>query len=144
DDKSISITPSNIKTIAQCVISHEIGHILDPDISNAKFEYSDILSNIIDKLIEYNIDITDNDFHKGNLPYDLEMHVLDLKKNLINRESKAWDIGRTLLDLNTEKEKIIFNSVKEYALATYNFGNLKSIVKEHNIDVFFKYKRYFA
>ena len=43
-----------------------------------------------------------------------------------------------------EKEKIIFNKVKEYALATYNYGNIKSIVKEHNIDVFFKYKRYLA
>ena len=41
-------------------------------------------------------------------------------------------------------EKIIFNKVREYALATYNYGNLKSIVKEHNIDVFFKYKRYLA
>lgn len=144
DNKNIAITPSNIQTIAKCVISHEIGHILDPDISNAKFEYSDILSKIIDKLVEYNVDITDNEFHKGNLPYDLEVHVLELKKNLINRESKAWDIGKTLLNFDSEKEEIIFNSVKEYALATYNFGNLKSIVKEHNIDVFFKYKRYFA
>ncbi|MGL5328390.1 MAG: hypothetical protein ACRDD7_03910 [Peptostreptococcaceae bacterium] len=142
--KNIAITTSNIKLIAQCIISHEVGHILDPDISNAKFEYSDILSSIIDKLIEYNIDITESDFHKKNVPYDLEMHVLELKKILINRESKAWDIGYSLLKFETEKDKIIFNNLKEYALATYNFGNLKNIIKEHNIDVLFKYKRYFV
>ena len=72
------------------------------------------------------------------------MYVIELKKNLINRESRAWGIGRTIIDLENEKDEIIFNNLKEYALATYNFGNLKSIVKEHNIDVFFKYKRYFA
>ena len=102
------------------------------------------IRNIVDKLIEYNIDVTNADFHKGNLPSDLEISVVDLKKNLINRESKAWDIGKTIIDLDNENEKIIFNKVREYALATYNYGNLKSIVKEHNIDVFFKYKRYLA
>ena len=143
-NSNIAINPSTIKTIAKCVLSHEIGHILDPNISTAKYEYADILSNIVDKLIEYNIDVTNNDFHKGNLPSDLERYVVDLKKNLINRESRAWDIGKTIIDLDNEKEKIIFNKVKEYALATYNYGNIKSIVKEHNIDVFFKYKRYLA
>lgn len=144
NNKTVIITPSTIKTIAKCVISHEVGHILDPDISAAKYEYSDILSNIVDKLIEYNIDITHDDFYKDNLPSDLEMYVIELKKNLINRESKAWDIGKTIIDFDNEKEKVIFNKIREYALATYNYGNLKSIVKEHNIDVFFKYKRYFA
>ena len=140
----ITINHSTLKTIAKCILSHEVGHILDPNISTAKYEYADILSNIIDKLIEYNIDITNNDFHKCNLPSDLEMYVIDLKKNLINRESRAWDIGRAIIELENEKEKVIFNKVREYALATYNYGNLKSIVKEHNIDVFFKYKRYLA
>ena len=140
----ITINHSTMKTITKCILSHEVGHILDPNISTAKYEYADILSNIIDKLIEYNIDITNNDFHKFNLPSDLEMYVIDLKKNLINRESRAWDIGKTIIDLENEKEKIIFNKVREYALATYNYGNIKSIVKEHNIDVFFKYKRYLA
>lgn len=144
NSKNIAITTTNIKTIAKCVISHEVGHILDPNVSNTKYEYADILSNIVDKLIEYNIDVNDSNFHKSNLPSDLEMYVIELKKNLINRESRAWDIGRTIIDLENEKDEIIFNNLKEYALATYNFGNLKSIVKEHNIDVFFKYKRYFA
>ncbi len=144
NSKNIAITTTNIKTIAKCVISHEVGHILDPNVSNTKYEYADILSNIVDKLIEYNIDVSDSNFHKSNLPSDLEMYVIELKKNLINRESRAWDIGRTIIDLENEKDEIIFNNLKEYALATYNFGNLKSIVKEHNIDVFFKYKRYFA
>ena len=126
------------------VLSHEVGHLLDSEISNTKYEYGDILTNIIDKLIEYNIDITNNDFYKENLPSDLEKYVVDLKKNLINRESKAWDIGKTIIYFENENEKLIFNKVKEYALATYNYGNLKTIIKEHNIDVFFKYKRHFA
>lgn len=144
NSKNIPITPTNISIIAKCVISHEVGHILDPDISLAKYEYADILSNIIDKLIEYNIDITNNDFYKSNLPSDLDRYVIDLKKNLINRESRAWDIGKTIIEFNNKKEEMIFNYIREYALATYNYGNLKSIVKEHNIDAFFKYKRYFA
>lgn len=143
-NNNIDITPSTIKTIAKCVISHEVGHILDPSISTAKYEYADILSNIVDKLIEYNIDVTSNDFHKGNLPSDLEVYVIDLKKNLINRESKAWDIGKSIIDFDSKKEKIIFDKIREYALATYNYGNLKSIVKEHNIDVLFKYRKYLA
>jgi len=144
NNQDIIIIPNTIEIIAKSVISHEVGHLLDSDISTTKYEYSDILSNIIDKLIEYNIDITKNDFYKENLPTDLEMYVVDLKKNLINRESKAWDIGKTILDFQNENDKLIFNKVKEYALATYNYGNLKSIIKEHNIDVFFKYKRHFA
>lgn len=144
NNKDIIITPNTLKIIAKCVLSHEVGHLLDSEISNTKYEYGDILTNIIDKLIEYNIDITNNDFYKQNLPSDLEKYVVDLKKNLINRESKAWDIGKTIIYFENENEKLIFNKVKEYALATYNYGNLKTIIKEHNIDVFFKYKRHFA
>ena len=40
--------------------------------------------------------------------------------------------------------KFIFNKIREYALATYNYGDLKTIVKENNLDVFFRYKRYFT
>lgn len=144
NNKDIIITPNTLKIIAKCVLSHEVGHLLDSEISNTKYEYGDILTNIIDKLIEYNIDITNNDFYKENLPSDLEKYVVDLKKNLINRESKAWDIGKTIIYFENENEKLIFNKVKEYALATYNYGNLKTIIKEHNLDVFFKYKRHFA
>ena len=48
------------------------------------------------------------------------------------------------MNFENEDEKFIFNKIKEYALATYNYGDLKTIVKENNLDVFFKYKRYFA
>ncbi|MEG1311423.1 MAG: hypothetical protein RSD47_05385 [Romboutsia sp.] len=142
DKNVIPINSTNIKSIATFVLSHEVGHILDPDISNSKDEYSEILSDIVDKLIEYDIDINNTDFYKSNLPYDLENCVIRLKKNLIDRESKAWEIARDFLIFNNEEETLIFNKMKQYALATYNFGNLKNIVKEHNIDVFFKYKRY--
>ena len=73
----------------------------------------------------------------------MEECVIRLKKNLISRESKAWDIARDFLNIEDDKEKLIFNKMKEYALATYNFGNLKNIIREHNIDIYFKYKRYF-
>ncbi|WP_042272691.1 hypothetical protein [Faecalimicrobium dakarense] len=143
DKNVIPINSANIQSIAKFVLSHEIGHILDPDISKSKEEYSEILSDIVDKIIEYDIDINNTDFHKGNIPYDLELCVLKLKQNLIARESKAWDIARDFLIFKDDSEKLVFNKMREYALATYNFGNLKNIVKEHNIDVFFKYKRYF-
>lgn len=139
----ISINAHNISSISKFVLSHEIGHILDSNISSSKDEYSIILTDIIDKIVEYDIDINDLNFHKNNLPYDLEECVVRLKKNLINRESKAWDIARDFLDIKDDKEKLVFNKMREYALATYNFGNLKNIVREHNIDVFFKYKKYF-
>ena len=139
----VSINLDSIDSIAKFVLSHEIGHILDPDISSSKEEYATILSDIVDKIIKYNIDINKIDFYKDNLPYDLEECVIRLKKNLINRESKAWDIARDFLNIEDDKEKLIFNKMKEYALATYNFGNLKNIIREHNIDIFFKYKRYF-
>ena len=139
----VSINLDSIDSIAKFVLSHEIGHILDPNILNSKEEYATILSDIVDKIIEYNIDINKIDFYKDNLPYDLEECVIRFKKNLINRESKAWDIARDFLNIEDDKEKLIFNKMKEYALATYNFGNLKNIIREHNIDIFFKYKRYF-
>lgn len=139
----VSINLDSIDSIAKFVLSHEIGHILDPDISSSKKEYATILSDIVDKIIKYNIDINKIDFYKDNLPYDLEECVIRLKKNLINRESKAWDIARDFLNIEDDKEKLIFNKMKEYALATYNFGNLKNIIREHNIDIYFKYKRYF-
>lgn len=133
----VSINLDSIDSIAKFVLSHEIGHILDPNILNSKEEYATILSDIVDKIIEYNIDINKIDFYKDNLPYDLEECVIRFKKNLINRESKAWDIARDFLNIEDDKEKLIFNKMKEYALATYNFGNLKNIIREHNIDIFF-------
>lgn len=139
----VSINLDSIDSIAKFVLSHEIGHILDPDISSSKEEYATILSDIVDKIIKYNIDINKIEFYKDNLPYDLEECVIRFKKNLINRESKAWDIARDFLNIEDDKEKLIFNKMKEYALATYNFGNLKNIIREHNIDIYFKYKRYF-
>ena len=138
----ISINLESINLIAKFVLSHEIGHILDPDISKSKEEYANILSDIVDKIIEYNIDINKIEFYKNDIPYDLDKCVVRLKKNLISRESKAWDIAKNFLNIKDNKEMLLFNKMKEYALATYNFGNLKNILKEHNIDIFFKYNKY--
>ncbi len=139
---SIPITPKNISLISKFVISHEVGHILDNNVYDSKKEYSNILSNLVNKLIEYNIDIEKSDFYKRNLPYDLEECVISLKKNLISRESKAWDIGKNIIVFNNDDDVYLFDRVKEYALATYNFGNLKSIIKEHSLENILKYRKY--
>lgn len=142
-DCTISISSSSIKSIAKFVVSHEVGHILDPDIYNSKEEYTVILSSLIDKIIEYDIDIKNIDLIKSTLPDEIEKHVLDLKKNLITRETKAWNIAKSFLTFENREEEFIFNKIKEYALATYNFGDLKNIIKEHNLDTYFKYRKYF-
>lgn len=139
----IPVSKKNIESIAKFVLSHEIGHILDPDVYSSKKEYTEILSNIIEKLFEYNIDIEKADFYKKNLPSDLEECVVSLKKNLISRESKAWDIAKNIVIFNNKEDMYLFERIKEYALATYNFGNLKNIIKEHNLENILKYRKYF-
>ena len=75
---------------------------------------------------------------------ELENCVLTFKRNLVHRECTAWEIGKSIINFNNENEKFIFNKIKEYALATYNSGDLKTIVKENNLDIFFKYKKFFV
>ena len=139
----VPISTTNISSIAKFVLSHEVGHILDPDVYASKEEYTNILSTIIDKLIKYEIDIEKTDFYKKNLPSDLEECVVMLKKNLISRESKAWDIAKSIVVFNDDEDIYLFERIREYALATYNFGNLKNIVKDHNIENILKYRKYF-
>lgn len=139
---NISISQENLNIIAKCVCSHEVGHILDNSISNNKSENSKILTDIINKIIHYDIDISTDDYNKNNIPLELEQSVVFFKKNLIQRESIAWEIGRSIIDLNNKREELIFNKVKEYALATYNYGDLKTIIKENNLEIYFKYKRF--
>ena len=102
------------------------------------------MTDIIEKMIYYNIDISQDDYYKNNLPKDLEESVVTFKKNLIKRESIAWEIAKTIMNFKNENEKFLFSKIREYALATYNYGDLKTIVKENNLEVFFKYKRYFV
>lgn len=144
DYYNIHISEENLGIIAKCVCSHEVGHILDESISNNKWEHSQILTDIIEKMIYYNIDISQDDYYKNNLPKDLEESVVTFKKNLIKRESIAWEIAKTIMNFKNENEKFLFSKIREYALATYNYGDLKTIVKENNLEVFFKYKRYFV
>ena len=66
---------------------------------------------------------------KKNLPSDLEECVILLKRNLISREAKAWDIAKNIVVFNNQEDMYLFERIREYALATYNFGNLKNIVK---------------
>ena len=71
----------------------------------SKEEYANILTNIVEKLIEYDIDIEKADFYKKNLPSDLEECVVLLKKNLIYRESKAWDIAKNIVIFNNDEDR---------------------------------------
>ncbi len=144
DYYNINISERNLETIAKYVTCHEVGHILDDNISNNRWENSKILTDIIEKLIYYDIDISNDNFHKKNLPKELEESVVIFKKNLVERESTAWEIAKSLVTFKNDKERLIFNKIREYALATYNYGDLKTIVKENNLEVFFKYKRYFS
>lgn len=137
----INISSTNISSIAKFVIYHEVGHILDTNIQKNRSEYTQILTTFIDKLIEYDIDVDINNLHKQNLPADVEECVIRLKKNLIERESIAWNIAYDILDLKDKNEELIFSNMREYALATYNFGNIKNIISENNIDMFLKYKK---
>lgn len=137
----LNISSKNIFSIAKFVIYHEIGHILDSSIDASRAEYSQLIKIFINKLVEYDIDIDIENLHKKSLPVDLEECVINLKKNLINRESIAWSIAHRLIDFEDKNEEFIFDNMREYALATYNFGNIKNIISENNIDVFLKYKR---
>ena len=140
---NIDISEENLRIIAKCVCSHEIGHILDESISNNRWQHSKILADIMEKMMYYNIDISREDYYKNNLPKDLEESVIFFKKNLIERESIAWEIAKNIMNFNNEKEKFLFSKIREYALATYNYGDLKTIVKENNLEFVFKYKKYF-
>lgn len=140
---NIDISEENLKIIARCVCSHEVGHILDESISNNRWQHSKILADIMEKMMYYNIDISREDYYKNNLPKDLEESVIFFKKNLIERESIAWEIAKNIMNFNNEKEKFLFSKIREYALATYNYGDLKTIVKENNLEFVFKYKKYF-
>ena len=95
-------------------------------------------------MIYYNIDISKDNYQKDKLPLDLEKSVITFKKNLIERESTAWEIAKTIVNLDNNSDIVIFDKIKEYALATYTYGDLKTIVRENNLDVLFKYKKYFA
>ncbi|GAA0862589.1 hypothetical protein GCM10008917_08470 [Paraclostridium tenue] len=137
----LNVSYKNIMSIAKFVIYHEVGHILDKSINDNKAEYNQTLKVFINKLIEYDIDIDVENLHKKNLPSDVEECVLKLKKNLINRESTAWKIAYDLIEFQDKNEELIFTNMREYALATYNFGNIQNIINENNVDVFLKYKK---
>ena len=106
---------------------------MDPDLSNIKSHSIKIITLIAKTIKKYNIDLEDEYYYKKNLPLELEDCIIEFKKNSIAREINAWNIGKTILDFESELEQYIFEKMKEYALATYNYGNLKNIVIENNI-----------
>ena len=132
--KNILITKQNIYSIGKVALCHEVGHILDPDLSSIKSNSIKIITSIAESIKKYNIDLKDESYYKKNLPLELEDFIVEFKKNTISREINAWNIGKSIVTSENELEKYIFEKMKEYALATYNYGNLKNIVIENNIE----------
>lgn len=131
--KDIIVSKENIYSIAKCAVYHEVGHIFDPNIFKLKYNYRNILLSIYDIVIKYNINLEDNYDYKNHLPQELENLVLDFKKNIILREMNAWTNGKSIIDFNSETEKLIFDKMREFAIATYNYGDVKTILNEHNL-----------
>lgn len=144
NEYTITMSPYTIGLIAKFTMAHEIGHILDPDINEIRYKYGDIISELIDQILDSNLDPTMDVFYDSTLPDDINLSVLNLKKNLIERECRAWNICKNLIVFEDDYELLVFNKIREYALATYNTGNLKSIIKEHNLDTYFKYHKYLS
>ena len=65
-------------------------------------------------------------------------YIIQFKKNNVTREINAWNIGKTIANFQSDTERYIFEKIKEYALATYNYGNLKDIVAENNVEKYIK------
>ena len=136
--KNIPITKQNIYSIGKVALCHEVGHILDPNLSNIKSNSIQIITSIAEGIKKYNIDLKDDYYYKKNLPIELEDCILEFKKNTISRELNAWNIGKNIVNFENNLERYIFNKMKEYALATYNYGNLKNIVIENNVESYIK------
>lgn len=134
ETKDIKITKENIDLIGKFALSHEVGHILDPTLSKIKSNYTEIVISIAKNIVKYNIDIKNSYYYEKNLPLELEDCIIQFKKNIILREINAWNIAKNIIDFKSSIEEYIFEKMKEYAIATYNFINLKNIVSEYNIE----------
>ena len=121
--KNIEISKQNIFSIAKSALSHEIGHLLDPNLSNIKSASNEIILSIANGIIKYNIDLKDDYYYKKNLPLEIEDSIIQFKKNNVTREINAWNIGKTIANFQSDTERYIFEKIKEYALATYNYTN---------------------
>ena len=66
--ENIPITKQNIYFIGKCALCHEIGHILDPNLSTIKSTSSDIITSIANSIVKYNIDLKDRFYYKKICP----------------------------------------------------------------------------
>ncbi|MDU2694878.1 MAG: hypothetical protein E7C39_12180, partial [Intestinibacter bartlettii] len=87
--KNIEISKQNIFSIAKSALSHEIGHLLDPNLSNIKSASNEIILSIANGIIKYNIDLKDDYYYKKNLPLEIEDSIIQFKKNNVTREINA-------------------------------------------------------
>ena len=121
--KNIEISKQNIFSIAKSAL---------------KSASNEIILSIANGIIKYNIDLKDDYYYKKNLPLEIEDSIIQFKKNNVTREINAWNIGKTIANFQSDTERYIFEKIKEYALATYNYGNLKDIVAENNVEKYIK------
>jgi len=136
-NNEIEMNEENIKNIIKFVVAHEIGHVLDNNLENTRTEFMKHLNKLMEFCMKYN-------FNKNNTSYEIDSTVLDIKKNLINREVVAWNIGRDLIEFKNDFEIELFDKIKNYALATYNSITFNSLYKHYNLEVVIKLKRKFS
>ena len=112
DYYNIYISEKNLKTIAKCVISHEIGHILDDSISNNRLENSKILTDILEKMMDAKID---------------DEIVINTINNMLLLKSSDEEMFSTL-DLGIiDLKKGTLETIKMGACSTYIKRNDKDI-----------------
>lgn len=123
-DIDIEPTADNVKALLKIVLAHEIGHVLDDKLQVTSEKEKDIAKTYGSYIgnIKVNFDFESMklniipDMHNENT----EASVYDMKKTLIYRETNAWIIARNIMNFDNDKEKHMFNILREYALATYN------------------------
>lgn len=136
--EDIKICPENIYLIAKFALCHEVGHLLDKDLQSIKSISNEILISIAKNIIKYNIDFKNLAISNKNLPLELKDSIIEFNKNIIKRELNAWNIGFDISNISNEKEKYLFDKMKEYSLATYNYSNFKNFVLENNVEKYLK------
>ena len=74
--KELKVKKDTVKVTKE-EINHEVGHILDPDLSSIKSNSIKIITSIAESIKKYNIDLKDESYYKKNLPLELEDFIVE-------------------------------------------------------------------
>lgn len=135
---TLSISQENIYYIGKFALCHEIGHLLDTELKALKASSNEIIISIAKSIVKYNIDFKNPNI-VNNLPLEIEDYLLDFKKNIVKRELNAWNIGKSLISFDNTSQRELFENMKKYSLATYNYSDFKSFLSENEIEKYLKY-----